>query len=113
MDEEWFRRHNVKQMGERQVRELEEQGYDTDWFLHQLFSGYSRELFIDTGVGHRERFEALSREFATRMNMRHESRMGTLEVLETDLEKAKALARRASAQADDGAARKPDKAAGS
>jgi hypothetical protein len=92
MGEEWFRHHMVAQMGEESVKQLEAQGYDTDWFLHQLFSGYKRALFIDTGVGQREYFESLSRKFAARLNMSHESRLGTLDVLRADLERTKALA---------------------
>ena len=71
---------------------MEEQGYDTMWFLNQLFNGYSRALFIDTKVGDREYFEALSRKFAAKLNLRHESRDGTLEVLREGLRRTRALA---------------------
>ncbi len=93
MGAEWFRHKMVAQMGEAAVKQLEEQGYDTDWFLHQLFGGYTRALFIDTGVGQREYFEDLTKKFAARLNMRYEARTGTLDVLRRDLERTKALAR--------------------
>jgi hypothetical protein len=96
MGDEWFRHHMVAQMGEAAVKQMEDQGYDTDWFLHQLFSGYKRALFIDTGVGQREHFEELSRKFAAKLNMSHESRTGTLDVLRADLERTKNLARSAA-----------------
>ncbi len=88
----WFEKRLVKQLGEDQARALEEQGYDTMWFLHQLFDGYTRALFIDTKVGDREYFESLSRKFAEKLNLRHESRDGTLDVLREALERTRAMA---------------------
>jgi len=93
MGSEWFQKRMEKELGTQQMKELEAQGYDTLWFLRQLFDGYSRALFIDTGVGNREYFEALSKEFAAKLNMRHESRCGTLDVLIEGLGATKALAR--------------------
>jgi hypothetical protein len=93
MGENWFRKRMVAQMGEKAVEELDREGYGTDWFLNQLFSGYSRALFIDTGVGNKQYFEDLSRQFATKMNMRHECRLGTLDVLSAELARTKELAR--------------------
>ena len=92
MGEEWFRKRMLQQMGEESVKQLEAQGYDTDWFLHRLFDGYSRALFIDTGIGDREYFEGLSRQFATKLNMRHECRLGTLDVLRAEIAATKRLA---------------------
>ncbi|MDD1756969.1 MAG: DUF1638 domain-containing protein [Methanomassiliicoccales archaeon] len=90
--EAWFEKKLIHDLGEEQARTLEEQGYDNMWFLRQLFNGYSRALFIDTKVGEREYFESLSRKFADKLNLRHESRDGTLEVLEEGLRKTRALA---------------------
>jgi hypothetical protein len=90
--ESWFEKKLIHDLGEEQARALEEQGYDNMWFLRQLFNGYSRALFIDTKVGEREYFEALSRRFADKLNLRHESRDGTLEVLREGLRKTRALA---------------------
>jgi hypothetical protein len=88
----WFDKKLVKELGEEQAKALEAQGYDTMWFLTQLFNGYSRALFIDTKVGDREYFESLSRKFAEKLNLRHESREGTLDILKAGIDKARALA---------------------
>lgn len=90
--ESWFEKKLVKDLGEEQVRALEAQGYDNMWFLRQLFNGYSRALFIDTKVGDREYFESMSRRFAERLNLRHESRDGTLELLDEGLRRTRQLA---------------------
>lgn len=66
--------------------------YDAMWFIRKFFDGYARCLYIDTGIGERERFEALSLEFAQQLNLRHESRDGTLDMLREGLKKAKMLA---------------------
>lgn len=68
-----------------------DQGYDPMYFMDMLFTGYSRCLFIDTGVD-KEHFEALSMDFARTMNLRHESRCCDLHLLEEGIRKAKALA---------------------
>ncbi|MCG7844625.1 MAG: DUF1638 domain-containing protein [Methanomassiliicoccales archaeon] len=73
--------------------DYKELGVDLDWFLDIMFDGYSRCLYIDTGIGERQRHEEASREFAQRLNLRHESRDGTLEILKTCLQDTKALAR--------------------
>jgi hypothetical protein len=90
--ESWFEKKLVKELGEEQRKALEAQGIDTMWFLNQLFNGYSRALFIDTHVGDRERFEALSRKFAEKLSLRHESRDGTLEMLRQALVHTRSLA---------------------
>jgi hypothetical protein len=92
MGEAWFEKDMQKKMTEEQLKEFHEQGYDTMWFLRTLFNGYSRTLFIDTGVGDREHYLALSREFAAKLDMRHESRDGTLEVIKDALRRTKELA---------------------
>ena len=92
MGEAWFEKDMQKKMTEEQLKEFQEQGYDTMWFLRTLFNGYSRTLFIDTGVGDREHYLALSREFAAKLDMRHESRDGTLEVIKDALRRTKELA---------------------
>lgn len=72
----------------------EELGVDVDWFLGIMFDGYSRCLFIDTGIGERERYESMSKEFARQLDLRYESRDGTLEMLRDGLRQTKALASR-------------------
>jgi len=71
----------------------EELGVDVDWYLATLFGGYSRVLFIDDGLRDIESFKALSKQFATELKLRYESRMGTLSCLIDGLEKTKELAR--------------------
>jgi hypothetical protein len=90
--ESWFDKKLNKELGEEQAKTLEAQGYDTMWFLHQLFDGYSRALFIDTRVGDREYFESLSKRFADKLNLRHECRDGTLDVLREGLRRTRELA---------------------
>lgn len=91
MGESWFAKRITSQLGEEQVRSLEEQGIDTMWFLRRLFDGYTRALFIDTHVGDRAHFEGLSRQFAERLGLRHESREGTLDLLRDGLARARSL----------------------
>jgi len=78
MGESWFDKKLNKELGEEQAKALEAQGYDTMWFLHQLFDGYSRALFIDTRVGDREYFESCLKVRAkltqARMPRRHAGR---------------------------------------
>jgi hypothetical protein len=90
--ESWFDKKLSKELGEEQAMALEAQGYDTMWFLHQLFDGYSRALFIDTRVGDREYFETLSKKFAGKLNLKHECRDGTLDVLKEGLRRTRELA---------------------
>ena len=92
MGEAWFEKDMKKKMSEEQLKEFHDQGYDTMWFLRTLFNGYSRTLFIDTGIGDREHYLALSREFATKLDMRHECRYGTLDVIKDALRRTKELA---------------------
>ena len=73
-----------------------ELGVDLDWFMGIMFDGYSRCLFIDTGIGDMERYEESSKTFARQLDLRHESRKGTLRMLEDGLREAKALASRSS-----------------
>lgn len=68
------------------------QKYDKMWFIKRLFSGYSRCLYINTGVGDVERQEAFSRAFAEELNLRHETTQGTVSILRDGLMRAKALA---------------------
>ena len=92
MGEAWFEKDMMKKLTEEQLKDFHEQGYDTMWFLRTLFNGYSRTLFIDTGVGDKEHYLALSRKFAAKLDMRHECRDGTLEVIKDALRRTKELA---------------------
>jgi Protein of unknown function (DUF1638) len=88
MGREWFEKKMRKNMPN-----YEELGIDLDWFLERLFDGYSRILFIDDGLGEIEKFEALSKQFAEELKLRHERRDGTLELLVDGLARTKELAR--------------------
>jgi len=69
-----------------------ELGVDVDWYLNILFDGYSRLLFVDTGVGDREHYESRSMEMAGRIGLVYQARQGTLDVLKDRLEATKRLA---------------------
>jgi hypothetical protein len=71
---------------------FEELGIDVDWFLARLFDGYSRVLFIDDGLGEKEKFLELSRTFAAELKLKHECTEGTLSLLEEGLARTKELA---------------------
>lgn len=70
-----------------------DQGYEPMYFMRMMFTGYSRCLFIDTGVEDKEHYESLSKDFAREMELRHESRDCSLDLLVEALESAKRLAR--------------------
>jgi len=67
-------------------------GYDAMFFLKLMFEGYSRCLFIDTNIGDREHWEARSKEFAEKLELRHESRGCTLDLIEKAFQQTKDLA---------------------
>ena len=93
MGTEWFEKRLDQQLPREQREMLAAEGMDSMWFLRQLFDGYSRTLFIDTGIGNRDHYEALSIAFASKLNMRHECRCGTLEMIREGLAATKELAR--------------------
>jgi len=70
----------------------EELGVDAQWFLDMLFSGYSRLLLVDTGVGDAEALKRRSMDMAERLQLRYEERQGTLQVLKDRLQDTKDLA---------------------
>jgi hypothetical protein len=104
----WFNSPGWAELGKKGViRELHldslvAEGYDPMYFLHMLFTGYSRCLFIDTGVGDKEKFEGLSEEFAQELNLAHESRSCSLVLFEEALQATKRLAAQAIAQRAEG-----------
>jgi len=73
-----------------------DQGYGPEYFLDIIFDAYRRCMYVDTGVGDRERLEALSEDFARQLKLPHECRCGTLENLERALRQTKELAQRVS-----------------
>lgn len=70
-----------------------ELGVDLQWFLDILFDGYSRLLYVDTGIGDSQHYEQRSKEFAEALKLKYEARRGTLEVLRDRLRDTKTLAR--------------------
>ncbi len=87
MGVDWFEKDMRKK-----IPNYEELGIDAQWFLERLFEGYSRTLFIDTGIGDVDRYEVLSKKFADQLKLRHEKRKGTLSILSEALARTKALA---------------------
>jgi len=87
MNREWFEKKMRVQMPN-----YEELGITLDWFLEKMFDGYSRVLFIDDGLGDIDQYVALSKQFAAELNLRHECRLGTQEILMQSLAKTKKLA---------------------
>ena len=81
-----------KMVKELHLDNLKNPKYDAMWFIRKFFEGYSRCLYIDTGIGDREVYEKHSMEFASTLNLRHESREGTLRILKEGITRAKTLA---------------------
>ncbi|MBI0583232.1 MAG: DUF1638 domain-containing protein [Methanomassiliicoccus sp.] len=69
-----------------------DQGYDPMYFVDMLFESYKRCLYVDSGVGDREHFENLSREFAAQIRLPHDSRCGNLDRLAGAIGDTKRLA---------------------
>ncbi|HSV42871.1 MAG TPA: DUF1638 domain-containing protein, partial [Methanomassiliicoccales archaeon] len=83
---DYFDRRFKEQMGEMA------DGIDTKYIMEMLFNGYSRSLYVHT-IGDRDHFEALARHFAEQLDLRYESRDGTLSVIEDALRKVKEIGR--------------------
>jgi len=63
--------------------------YPPEFFLKMMFDGFSRCLFIDTGIGCTESCRKNSEELAKLLNLRHESTKGSLELIKDAWIKAK------------------------
>ncbi|MDI3482313.1 MAG: hypothetical protein PWQ88_184 [Candidatus Methanomethylophilaceae archaeon] len=61
--------------------------------LHMIFASYSRCLFIDTGAGDTESLRKRSHEFAETMDLKHEERKGSYDLLKETLKRVKTLAK--------------------
>jgi hypothetical protein len=94
----WFNTSGWAEMGLKGViKELRldsaiEQGYEPMYFVKILFQGYSRCLYIDTGVADREHFLNLSKEFSEQIGLEHECTSCSLDALSKAWEDTKALA---------------------
>jgi hypothetical protein len=91
MGRDWFEKDMRKKLPN-----YEELGITLDWFLGKMFEGYARVLFIDDGLGEKERFLEPSKKFAAELNLRHESRDGTLSLLIDGLGRTKELAKKST-----------------
>jgi hypothetical protein len=60
---------------------MEQEGYEPDFFLMMLFEGFSRCLFIDTGIECVEQCRNNSESLASTLGLRHESTMGSLDLI--------------------------------
>ena len=87
MNREWFEKKMRVQMPN-----YEELGLTLDWYLEKMFDGYTSVLFIDDGLGDIDKYVELSKQFAAELNLRHECRLGTAEILKQSLAMTKELA---------------------
>lgn len=68
------------------------EGYAPEYFLKMMFDGFSRCLFIDTGIECTKTCEEHSKELAKVLNLRHERITGNLDALRIAWNQTKALA---------------------
>jgi hypothetical protein len=57
------------------------EGYAPEYFLKMMFDGFSRCLFIETGAGDTPSCRCHSEHFANALQLRHESTMGSLDLM--------------------------------
>jgi hypothetical protein len=99
----WFSSPGWAELGiQGAVKELHldsmvDQGYDPMYFMKMIFDGYSRCLYIYTGVGEEDQYVLKSEDFARQLNLRHECRSCDMRVLRKALDQAKQLANNAIA----------------
>ena len=58
-----------------------DEGYTPEFFLKLMFDGFSRCLFIDTGIDCSEQCQKNYEEFAGVLGLRHECTNGSLELI--------------------------------
>lgn len=66
--------------------------YTPDYFLKLMFDGFSRCLFIDTGVGDTPTCRCHSEQFAQSLGLRHEEARGSLDLMREAWYNAKGVA---------------------
>jgi Protein of unknown function (DUF1638) len=81
------------------------EGYAPEYFLKMMFDGFSRCLFIDTGIDCTEQCHKNSEQFAGVLGLRHECTKGSLQLirdawLETKLKAAEIERARSAGQLD-------------
>ncbi len=72
---------------------MRSEGYEPIFFLKMMFDGFSRCVFIDSGAGDSVSCERISRDFASELNLKHESRAGTLSSIHDAYQKTRELGR--------------------
>ncbi len=70
---------------------MQDEGYDPMYFMDIIFDGYSRCLYVDTGVSGTKEFEAMSQDFADKLRLRHDCRAGDLSRLSASIQRTKRL----------------------
>lgn len=88
----WAEQGMAAVIKELHLDSMVDQGYDPMYFVDMIFDAYRRCLYIDTGIGDRERCEALSREFAAQLKLPHDTRSGSVDRLAEGIRKTKELA---------------------
>ena len=66
--------------------------YQPDFFLKMMFDGFSRCLFIDTGVGDTAACRCNSEQFSQALQLRHEQSVGSLDLIREAWQNVRALA---------------------
>jgi hypothetical protein len=103
----WFSSPGWAELGwdgvvkELHLDSMKDQGYDAEYFMKLIFQGYSRCLFIDTGVSEMVKYEALAADLAQRLNLRYERTSSASDMLEVGIRKTKALANGRSSHGQD------------
>lgn len=96
----WFSSPGWAELGfDGAVKELhldvmKSEGYDPMYFMKMLFEGYKRSLYIDTGTGEKEKYVALSKDFASKLNLRYDERESDMRELTKAIAHVKELARK-------------------
>lgn len=87
------------------------EGYAPEYFLKMMFDGFSRCLFIDTGIECAEQCRKNSEDFARTLGLRHGSLEGSLDLIREAWAKAKVKASEANGSrmsANGGAGESPE-----
>lgn len=96
----WFSSPGWAELGfdgavkELHLDSMKSEGYDPMYFMKMLFEGYKRSLYIDTGTGEKDKYVALSKDFASKLNLRYEERESDMRELKKAIVRVKDLARK-------------------
>lgn len=92
----WAEQGMAAVIKELHLDSMVEEGFPPEYFLDIIFDAYKRCLFVDTGIGNREKYEIRSLDFATQLRLPHSCACGTLENVGAALRSVKELARSAA-----------------